>query len=841
MACAIICLTTKGRFRWVACQLDELKKCTKRKKTLQYTLDHLPDTLEETYDQVLSGISHPTDASDAAKLLLWLAYSEHPLHIDDISSILEFDVDLEESSLNSDGKLSSSEDVLWICSSLVTRMDNNTVQLAHASVKQYVLDKPRIIKSGITIDPSHGHAYVGQCCLAYLLRTKESCPAPHKYKLSHQNKERYMHSLIRYSAKYWPKHILATGQDETHIQLTKQLFVQSSFPFQNWVKVYNYDVNYFGDGTTRMNESSLLQCAAFHGLQTVVEWILPTVNRDREIMEALCVASKYGHRSVVTTLLQTSVDLNAHHQQAAMALKGASIEGHKEIIGLLLGRGADVNAQGGEHGNALQAASHGGHIEIIEFLLERGADVNAQGGKYGNALQTASWKGNMEIVELLLKMGADVNAQGGAYGRALQAASCWGHKEIIELLLEKGADINAEGVEGGYALQVASAMGHREVVELLLERGADVNAQQGFHGNSLHAASCGGYKEIVELLLAKEADVNAQGGFYGNALQAASMKGHVEIAGLLLESGADVNAHGGRFGSALQAALQVGHMELATLLLENGADHVNAQEEKYGNTPQAASRDVDALRDESIKGCTELSDMLLECASAIQAIQGEYGNATQVAPLMEGLTEILELLRENGAADVNAQRNFDVNALLAMIEKCNKGVIELLLETGSNINDAWQGRFQENALQAASCRASRADFIQFLCDRGGNVNALEGGQLEFESALAQHGAQLDSNEVVLLVLLSGAAYTNINHTQPHSAELDELENYLNKMEFELHNVLANGGSYISAMKLLLDQGVEQVHLNIALQIALENNGDQHMVDLLLKHGAKQIE
>ena len=50
----------------MACQLDELKICTKRETTLQYILDHLPNTLEETYDQILSR----TFPADAVKLLL---------------------------------------------------------------------------------------------------------------------------------------------------------------------------------------------------------------------------------------------------------------------------------------------------------------------------------------------------------------------------------------------------------------------------------------------------------------------------------------------------------------------------------------------------------------------------------------------------------------------------------------------------------------------------------------------------------------------------------------------------------------------------------------------------
>ena len=117
---------TMNRFRWVACQLDELKKCTRRNKTLKYILESLPETLEGTYDQILSRIS-PADASCAVKLLLWLAFAEQPLHMDYLAIIVEFDIDTK--AFDSDAKVSYSTDVLKICSSLVTRMSNDTVEV----------------------------------------------------------------------------------------------------------------------------------------------------------------------------------------------------------------------------------------------------------------------------------------------------------------------------------------------------------------------------------------------------------------------------------------------------------------------------------------------------------------------------------------------------------------------------------------------------------------------------------------------------------------------------------------------------------------------------------------
>ena len=445
-----------------------------------------------------------------------------------------------------------------------------------------MLEKKRTINSNIVINPSMGDSFVGQCCLTYLLHSTESHPMGHHILLKQPIKERYQQSLIRYASKYLSKHLSRTNLDAIVLWQLKDLFAPSSnLAFQNWVKVYNYD----GLHRITMKSESPLWCAALHGLAGIVEWLLPSVASQTEILDALYPASLYGHVAIVNILLesQAKFDYQAEcagtatqgqissssapliknmnnkvvfrHRFCGYAVEAASECGHEHIVELLLANGADVNAQGGRYGNALQAASQDGHNKIVELLLEKGANVNAQGGLYGNALQAASQRGHNKIVELLLEKGANVNAQGGLYGNALQAASQRGCSKIVELLLEKGADVNAQGGEYGNALQAASQMGHRKIVELLLEKGADVNAQGGRYGNALQAASQRGHNKIVELLLANGADVNAQGGVYGDALQAASHRGHNKIVELLLEKGANVNAQGGLYGNALPVEL----------------------------------------------------------------------------------------------------------------------------------------------------------------------------------------------------------------------------------------------------------------------------------------------
>ena len=434
-----------NRFRLVACQLEELKECASQ-RTLEYVLEGLPVTLEETYDQILSRIP-PAHASDAVKLLLWLAFAEQPLEIDYLAVIVEFD--MERKTFDPKAKLSAPTDILRICSSLVTKMGNNTVKLAHATVNKYIMEKRRTVQSNIVMDPSIGHAFVGQCCLAYILCSKQ--------KIEKRD------TLLTYCAKYWPKHIIAADCEAVVIQQMKGLFVPTSSSFQHWVHTFNYNQKW---GNIGMQSGSPLQCAALHGLNSIIEWLLPSVVTSVEITDALSAAAKHGHLVAVKALVlvHDTVNLDNNHAQVG--------KGRKHLLGLLLRKLSarkeqkQKNAKGGiSYGKALCAASHGGHKEIVQLLLERGANVNAQGGDYVNALslQAASSNGHKEVVQLLLEGGADVNAQGGLYGNALHAASSNGHKEVVQLLLEGGADVNAQEV----AMEMLCKLHHLMVIRRL--------------------------------------------------------------------------------------------------------------------------------------------------------------------------------------------------------------------------------------------------------------------------------------------------------------------------------------------------------------------------------------
>jgi ankyrin repeat protein len=570
-------LTWFLRFRWVACQLDELRKCAKLSE-LRKILKSLPKNLDETYERILLNVDE-LYKEDVRRVLQWLCFCAQPVTLEEMVEVLAVTFE-DRPRFDVDQRYPEPEDILSRCSSLVSLsrttprwlddedwLDDEAryeLTLAHFSVKEYLIsDRIRNgAARGYRVTKNRADLFIAQTCLAYLLQ----------FDTRYQWHQFTSFPLAKYAARRWIEHARSQGDSEsTDLRpLIMELLQPMKDHYLNWTLLY--DIGLSSDGEAPAPLYFCSEMALTETTRLLLQMGADVNTQGGEYGNALQAASSSGHKAIVHLLLEQGADVNAQGGYYGNALQAASRNGHEAIVHLLLDRGVDVNAQGGRYSNALQAASSNGHEGIVHLLLERGVDVNTQGGVYGNALQAASLDGQEAIVRLLLEWGADVNVRGGGSGNPLQAASRNGHETIVRLLLERGADVNAQGGDYGNALQAASRNGHEATARLLLERGADVNAHGGYYGNALQAASSDGHEAIVRLLLEQGADVNAQGGEYGNALQAASRYGHEAIVHLLLDRGADVSTQGGYYGNVLQAASLGGHDVIVHLLLERGVD-----------------------------------------------------------------------------------------------------------------------------------------------------------------------------------------------------------------------------------------------------------------------------
>jgi ankyrin repeat protein len=470
------------RFRWAACQLDELGKCVNR-TMLRKALAALPPSLDETYDRILSSINE--DYSQyAIRILRWLTFSARPLSLDEVAEVVAIDIE-REPAFDRDEVLEDPLEALNICSSLITVNKEDQTQgpsrqiaaLAHYSVKEYLVSTR--IRTGKAAKYSmHGticHEAISTACLRYLLQIQQPELAPDSFL--------EVFKLARYSAEAWISHLQKTDDQSIDTSCVAVRLLSKGTPaYLTWIRLYDPDA----------------------------PWPEPDFSRrPEEIMEPLYYAGLSGLGNVVKLLLDAGVDVNAQGGKFGNALQAASVNGYEQVVKLLLDAGADVNAQGGHFDSALQAASVNGQEQVVKLLLDTGANGNAEGGTFGNALQAASVTGQEQVVKLLLDAGANVNAQGGWYGNALQSASVRGHEQVVKLLLNAGADVNAQGGEYDSALEAASSEGYEQVVKLLLDAGADVNAQDGGYCYALQVALVYGHEQVVKLLL--DAGANAVG------------------------------------------------------------------------------------------------------------------------------------------------------------------------------------------------------------------------------------------------------------------------------------------------------------------------------------------
>ena len=108
------------RFRWVFCQLETLRHCFP--PNLRQFLNELPDTLDETYEQILRGINK-AQKEDARRLLQCLTVAARPLRVEELAELLAFDFQTTSErgipTLREDWRWNDEEQaVLSTCSSL---------------------------------------------------------------------------------------------------------------------------------------------------------------------------------------------------------------------------------------------------------------------------------------------------------------------------------------------------------------------------------------------------------------------------------------------------------------------------------------------------------------------------------------------------------------------------------------------------------------------------------------------------------------------------------------------------------------------------------------------------
>ncbi|KAL1962468.1 hypothetical protein VTN77DRAFT_9669 [Rasamsonia byssochlamydoides] len=641
-----------GMFQWVMCQLKALEKCI-RPSQLRKALESLPETLNETYAQMLGRISEE-NYEIALRIFQWLLFSARPLYIEELAELAAVDFGNDPPVIE---RLFDPDEILKICPGLITTIEEHSdwdkgeskivVRLTHISVREYLLSHE--IQKGqaakYRIEETAAHTSITETCLLYMRLIDKPLPDA--------NEE---FPLALYTAENWLYHYERVPEHAEGVhELALEFFLKREKEYLNWISFFCSLVppRIHPDLTDSALDSPLNIVAAY-GLLPTLKLMFANdeigTNSEPVLKEALRFAylgRLPPHPNIETTrlLLQHGADFSGD-PKFFHTFHAASYFGFDEIVEIQLGEGFDVNTRGGTFNTALQAAVAGRHdlhfkemsqttwpdgwlrpgekLEnlfptTVKLLLEKGADPNLCGGRGGSPLLAACFQGDLPCVTLLLDHGADSNFESientkgnlDFYRSCLSAACRSRDIRIIQLLLNHGADINSPR-----ALAAATWAGDINIMRLLLERGADPNIDEGNLETPLQIACSNLQPEAVELLLEYGANPNIGGGRFGTPLQTASATyGSVETLKLLIGKGADVNHVGGAFGTALHAAAFYGDLEMVQYLIANGAD-INLQGRLFHSVLRTALQN----------GHTDIFIFLLKQGADFDIPGGRYGD-----------------------------------------------------------------------------------------------------------------------------------------------------------------------------------------------------------------------
>ena len=800
------------RFRWVFCQLEVLRHCFPA--SIRRMLNHLPESLDETYLHVLRQISQANKAH-AHRMLQCILVAVRPLRVEELAEVLAFEFDEaygEIPKYRAAWKLDDqTQAVLSTCSSLVTIVDGwyldgasgsrqlrQVVQFSHFSVKEFLMSNRLGDLSYYHIHPLSAHTLLTQACLGVLIHLDDNGD-----KRSIQGLP-----LAMYAAQHWVEHAKFESVASRVKDGIETLFDPDTPHFAAWVGIYDLD-NPYGRSSD-------------------------------EIPTPLYYSALCGFYDLVKRL---AVKCPEH-----------------------------VNAIYGRHKLPLFAALEQDHVEIMEFLLEHGANVDARettGETMLLKVLSQPERHNLvEIVALLLKHGANANARTTSFRRSLHLAEYKGEFKVAQMLLDHKSDVNFQDIDGRTPLHIVlgrqlnnedGALNH---ARLLFERGAEVNRHDKQNQTPLLLAMGRHWFKLARILLEKGAEANAQSDNGKTSLhillecRTINEDEALNYARLLFERGADVNRRDNDIGTPLHLAIRRTWFKFAQILLEHGAD-TNAQSYNHGKTPLHILLERRTINEDEALNCVQLlfergvdvnrrdidnetplhlairrtgfkfAQILLEHGADTNA--QSYNGKTSLHILLERRTidedealNYARLLFERGA-DVNSRDNDNETPLHLAIRRTWFTFAQILLRVEHGVDTNAQSYNGETPLHILlECRTISEDealnYARLLFGRGTEVNNRDKNCLKYVQILLEHSVDANVETSIgnsPLHMLSKSRTNDEGNALDHALLLLKLGADVNKRnkrnETPLH--LAIRRAWFRFARILLDHGADAIAKN----------------------------
>jgi hypothetical protein len=329
-------------------------------------LKDLPKGLNETYENILLKISR-SDVEIVRRILLWLAFAVLPLTLEELHTAIAIEQDKD--GLDEDSLLSSPQDILTLCGSLISLSEQGNVRLAHLSVKDYLVSSDACLPKYV-MNSDDGNLELAMDCLTYL-SYKSLLSGPSRSETDYIERVS-QHPFIQHAATGWTYYVRATKSSAKLDEFILDFFSTRSHEiFMSWVQAIN------------ARHSSHWDFYPRHATP-------------------LYYAASFGLTEMVRRLIKTGVNLNAPGSRfGGAALHAAVIRHHIEVLKLLLENGADPNHADFNHASPLHSAASYGYVEVASILMEYGASKNALDQMGETPYDWAVFGGQRDVQKLL--------------------------------------------------------------------------------------------------------------------------------------------------------------------------------------------------------------------------------------------------------------------------------------------------------------------------------------------------------------------------------------------------------------------------------------------------------